>query len=479
MFNKEEAACLRNRGTEIAQKMSEVCRATAGLPTGRVEAVSRTVDAVVLVLNDAILFLQKFSERGAFAKLCQGTLDARRFYKIDKRLCELSLELGSALDLQSLALQVQRFQNIDMLIDLLGRTTVDAANASAARDAALLCGIERNSAFEREALATLGVGVDQLLVGQGRLAEGQVELRAMLSERNVAASGAARARQDKERALEAFEVELDACEATPFARGGLSQVHLGKYQGEQVAVKRLSLVGLTAVARAKVLAAFSTELAIMTKLRSPRCVSVVGVVTTDASWLGLILEFMAGGTLRDALDTPHFKIDEPMRRNWLLDVALGMQYLYSKGIQHRDLKTPNILLDATKTRAKITDYGLSRSADLTTAATIMQTSAQGTAKGTPAYMAPELLDSNTFTEKTDVFAFAIVIWEVLTGRIPWEGLNAVQIGMQYLVRQSRPPSPGAAPHDLVQLMWNCWEQDPDNRPDFCGIRISLSTPGYY
>merc|ERR1712147_108721 len=45
----------------------------------------------------------------------------------------------------------------------------------------------------------------------------------------------------------------------------------------------------------------------------------------------------------------------------------------------------------------------------------------GSAKGTPAYMAPELLDSNTFTEETDVYAYALAIWEVLTGDIPWRG----------------------------------------------------------
>ena len=179
-----------------------------------------------------------------------------------------------------------------------------------------------------------------------------------------------------------------------------------------MALKRMSLVGMTAAARQKLMGAFATELAIMVKLRSPRVVSVFGVVTTDPSWLGLVVEFCGGGTLREALDPDDYlvHIDEKQQRSWIRDVALGMHYLYTKNVEHRDLKTLNVLLDNDK-RCKVTDFGLSKSDDLNTAAT-MATAAGGGAKGTPAYMAPELLQENIFTEKGDVYAFAVVIWEV-------------------------------------------------------------------
>ena len=104
---------------------------------------------------------------------------------------------------------------------------------------------------------------------------------------------------------------------------------------------------MTASGRAKVLKAFSTELAIMVKLRSPRIVQVFGVVTTDTSYLGLVGEMCAGGALREALEAEDYAtaVDEAQRRRWLLDVALGMSYLYSKGVEHRDLKSLNVLLD--------------------------------------------------------------------------------------------------------------------------------------
>ena len=95
------------------------------------------------------------------------------------------------------------------------------------------------------------------------------------------------------------------------------------------------------------------------------------------------------------------------------------------------------------------------------------------AKGTPAYMAPELLDSNTVTEETDVYAYALVIWEVLTGDIPWRGLNPVQVAMQILTKQARPAVPEGAPADLVALMVRCWAHEPDARPTFAAIKAEL------
>ena len=151
----------------------------------------------------------------------------------------------------------------------------------------------------------------------------------------------------------------------------------------------------------------------MVKLRSPRIVQVFGVVTTDSSWLGLVVEYCSGGDLRTALDADGAaSIDEAQRRSWLSDIAMGLTYLYSKGVEHRDLKSLNVLLDGAR-RCKVTDFGLSKSEDLNTAAT--QSTMGGGAKGTPAYMAPELLDSNTFTEKTDVYAYGMIVFEVLTG----------------------------------------------------------------
>ena len=189
----------------------------------------------------------------------------------------------------------------------------------------------------------------------------------------------------------------------------------------------------------------------------------------------MVLEYCEGGTLREALDADDAtSIDEAQRRSWLSDISMGMAYLYSKGVEHRDLKSLNVLLDGGR-RCKVTDFGLSKSEDLNTAAT--QSTMGGGAKGTPAYMAPELLDSNTFTEKTDVYAYGMIVFEVLTGDNPWRGLNQMQIMMQVCIKKERPTIDVDAPADLVALMRRCWDHEPDARPDFATIKAELLGSG--
>ena len=177
-FNKEAVVLLQRRGVEIAQKLQDVVKATQGLPTGRVEAVARTVTAIGQALDEAAKFIQQFSKKGAFAKLLSGSLDARQFGLLDKRLCELSNELGSALDLQQLALQAQRFEKIEGLIQLLGQQTVDANNQAAAQRAAIMCGIERGSAIEHEEFSALGLKLDQIAADVSTVMAGVQQLLA-------------------------------------------------------------------------------------------------------------------------------------------------------------------------------------------------------------------------------------------------------------------------------------------------------------
>ena len=147
-----------------------------------------------------------------------------------------------------------------------------------------MCGIQEGTPVHSEELGALGVkldelkkGVDSLMVGVGVVVSNQQqqssqieELRRATVAKNDALQGKALARQDKERALEQFEIVLDGCEPEPFARGGQGTVHRAEFQGERVALKRMTLVGMNATKRSKVLKDFSTELAIMTTLRSPR-----------------------------------------------------------------------------------------------------------------------------------------------------------------------------------------------------------------
>jgi hypothetical protein len=229
---------------------------------------------------------------------------------------------------------VQKFERIEGLIQLLGQQTVDANNQAAAQRAAIMCGIQKGSAVEKEELSALGLKLDKLTEGVGivinqnaRQQESIDEVKELVSMKNKSLKGKALARQDKDRALEALEITLDEVEEEPFAKGGQGSVHRAEYQGDTVALKKMSLVGMSMSSRQKMAKGFATELAficvdikrcpstrvedmvskivpqaIMVKLRSPRIVAVFGVVTTDPSWMGLVVEFCGGGDLRTRLD---------------------------------------------------------------------------------------------------------------------------------------------------------------------------------
>ena len=251
-----------------------------------------------------------------------------------------------------------------------------AVEAGAARDKKLAAAVQRDSKKLDNLNAAVREGLQRDESLKKRIAQG-LEKK---SKKDFV-------RQTKDNQLEQFEVEPDYVEDKPFARGGEGEVFMGEYQGDTVVLKKMSLVGVTATKRQKMLNSFKGELAIMVRLRSPRVAQFYGVVTTDSTFLGLVMEYCPGGSLRDALNTDD-EITSDRRRIWVSDVALGMSYLYAQGVEHRDLKALNVLL-TRDLRCKVTDFGLSKCEDLKTTATATMGGA-GLA-GTPAFMAPELL----------------------------------------------------------------------------------------
>ena len=339
-------------------------------------------------------------------------------------------------------------------------TKLDDLQAAARRDGAKLDDLQAAACREERKLDDIGAA----------FREGQELIVAGLECKTKADFN----RQTKESQLEQFEIELDDIEEKPFARGGQGEVFMGTYQGEIIVLKKLYTEGVTAMRRQKMLNSFKSELAIMTRLRSPRVAHFYGVVTTDTTFLGLVMEYCAGGSLRAFLDGESGKVTADLQRVWGLDVALGMAHLYSQGVEHRDLKALNVLL-TSNLRGKVTDFGLSKCDDLRTTQT---TQGGGGAAGTSAFMAPELLEDNTFTEKSDVYSYAIVLWEIWSRQVPWSDLRPMQIMRKVVDKRERPPVPAGMPAGLRELMVRSWAHQPADRPDFAEIEAQLkaSTP---
>ena len=154
-----------------------------------------------------------------------------------------------------------------------------------------------------------------------------------------------------------------------------------------------------------------------------------------------------------------------------LDVAKGMTYLHNafgSAILHRDLKSLNLLItqpvlgESDYICTKITDFGLSRENGM---ANEMMTAHTGTYH----WMAPEILNAEKYTEKADVFSYAIVLYEIITRTTPYQGLTGAQIAAKVVNNQERPDLsliPDDCPDKMKELMILSWNQNPSERPSF-------------
>ncbi|OWM65408.1 hypothetical protein CDL15_Pgr008998 [Punica granatum] len=151
-----------------------------------------------------------------------------------------------------------------------------------------------------------------------------------------------------------------------------------------------------------------------------------------------------------------------------LDIARAMECLHSHGIIHRDLKPENLLLTADQKTVKLADFGLAREESLTE----MMTAETGTYR----WMAPELYSTVTlrqgekkhYNHKVDAYSFAIVLWELLHNKLPFEGMSNLQAAYAAAFKNVR-PSADNLPEELAIILTSCWKEDPNDRPNFSQI----------
>lgn len=162
--------------------------------------------------------------------------------------------------------------------------------------------------------------------------------------------------------------------------------------------------------------------------------------------------------------------DMQHRLSFLLDMMYGLRAIHNVGMIHGDLKTLNLLV-TLEGRVKVADFGLSK-----LLGTVSIVPGTKTISGTPQYMAPEVMHCKPQGLRVDMYSVGIVMWEVMTGVIPWKDMDYVQI-IQRVTHQandtSRPP-PGRPPMDnmyravapsgYITLLEECWAQDPKWRP---------------
>eukprot|EP00698_Gefionella_okellyi_P017397 TRINITY_DN5074_c0_g2_i1.p1 TRINITY_DN5074_c0_g2~~TRINITY_DN5074_c0_g2_i1.p1 ORF type:complete len:817 (-),score=173.72 TRINITY_DN5074_c0_g2_i1:217-2535(-) len=248
--------------------------------------------------------------------------------------------------------------------------------------------------------------------------------------------------------------------------GGYGEVFRAKYFGADVAVKKMR----HKVQDSMRMSEFYTELMVMRMNMHPNIVQLHGAfVDSDAMYL--VMSFESGGSLADALREGIVE-GMPMRRRVKLakHVSCGMYFLHARHVLHRDIKPHNVLLDANHELAKIADFGLARTGDVSP----QQQKSAGSAVGTYHYAAPEVLLRRAHSEASDMYSFGIMLWELVSAarRGPFPGLDAIQAALAVTERVQRPPTTGLPP-PLVQLMQRCWAAEPTARPSFEQVYAEL------
>lgn len=266
-------------------------------------------------------------------------------------------------------------------------------------------------------------------------------------------------------ALDGLEIiweELDLKER--IGAGSFGTVHRADWNGSDVAVKILIEQDFFE----ERLKEFIREVAIMKRMRHPNVVLFMGAVMKQPN-LSIVTEYLPRGSLYRLLHRAGMReqLDERRRLRMALDVAKGMNYLHrlNPPVVHRDLKSPNLLVDKTWT-VKVCDFGLSR---LKANTFLSSRSAAGTAE----WMAPEVLRDEPSNEKSDVYSFGVILWEIFTLQQPWSGLSPAQVVGAVGFQHRRLQIPKDTNPEIAALIESCWANDPWQRPSFASIMESL------
>lgn len=235
-----------------------------------------------------------------------------------------------------------------------------------------------------------------------------------------------------------------------------------------VAIKKFSLSSFN-TARFQI---YQREVSVFSRLAEIPHPCIVGFVgATAKSPFCIITDYMPNGSLYEDLTFKH-RLDATQNTIATYDIARGMQYLHSNEIIHRDLKSLNILLDEDL-KIKICDFGLSRNGAATE-------TVKAQAVGTMQWMAPELLTNGKISSKIDVYAYGIMLAEILICDRPFNQFHDPnEMRKAIIEQQARPILPSRTPKKMKSLMEKCWAQDPQQRPTFSEIIELFETCEYF
>ncbi|KAF9643029.1 kinase-like protein [Thelephora ganbajun] len=247
-------------------------------------------------------------------------------------------------------------------------------------------------------------------------------------------------------------------DSPPFVQGVM---HKGTLDGLDVCVKRVWVFAQgNPQATAKI---FCQEVVIWKYLEHPNILPLRGVTMNP---LQLVSNWMPNGNLSDYIQNN----PDADRLGLISNIAEGLRYLHTRNVIHGNLKGLNVLVD-DHARARVADFGIAvaaRNLNLIRPVTTQPLHALR-------WSAPEVLKGEDLNKKSDIFSFAMVMIEVFTGAAPFNNVSDLAAGAA-IIRGERPTQPAHASFtpDLKALTENCWNDNPDSRPEMSEIAEVLA-----
>lgn len=244
-------------------------------------------------------------------------------------------------------------------------------------------------------------------------------------------------------------------------KGCFGKVYMGECRSIEVAVKVPKKQNLSK----RTLRNFCKEVEIMSKIYHPNVCLFMGACTTPGN-IRIVQEKLEGD-LESRLHNLEMDISLSQRMQWAKEAAQGLAWLHGNNppIVHRDLKPANLLLDEHN-RIKVCDFGLSHFME--------EGITDREPKGTPLYMAPEVMRKDKITEKVDQYSMGIILWELLTREDPFADHEDYDIFVNAVCNEGeRPIIPTWCPESLRALITACWDESPLKRPTFPEIVAAL------
>ncbi len=238
--------------------------------------------------------------------------------------------------------------------------------------------------------------------------------------------------------------------------GGMGSVYR-VFDLELEEVVALKMIRRDLLGRAEVVERFRREVRLARRVTN-RHVARVFDIGGAAGERFFTMEFVAGRSLGATMDHARMPVAEVLRI--ARDVALGLAAAHAVGVVHRDLKPDNVIV-AQDGRAVITDFGIARSLELPPS----EDSLSGSWLGTPVYLSPELVVGGVADERSDLFALGVMLFEALTGRLPWEGTDFETVAAR-LEKPALDPRDfnAAVPAEFALTMLECMARMPEDRP---------------